>query len=327
MIKKRINWYLVVIAVVTAVGLFFARESCVNFDLKEQLNQQLMKANEKLGRAETKFGDAQKKIDELSQQIQAEIKERNAIATRYAELEAELKDVKKQKQKVKVVYREGPTITVPQELDLVKGLLYQAVDKQTLKEILRIPGEYQDFRLKIHVTVEPVAEQLDVEFNFQYELGLRVKLKLIETLTPTGAINHYAELFELDKNGNEVNKLRIEDFEVITRRPENKTFHWFNPKLDIGATLNVRSTLNMATGSSLGVSLMSYGLTRSDLMFKFARVGVGFSDGGLELQVSPVSWNVAKNLPLLDNLWITPYVGKDVTSPHYSGGVVFGVSL
>ena len=57
-------------------------------EVSSELNKKLMEANLEIGRAESEFGDASQHIKHLEKHLKKEIKERNALLTRYGELKA-----------------------------------------------------------------------------------------------------------------------------------------------------------------------------------------------------------------------------------------------
>jgi hypothetical protein len=109
-----------------------AKVGWMNFELRaanEKLNKELMESDLELGRAETKFGNANKYIKQLEADIRKEIKDREAIATRYGTLQARYRKLVKNRKakKVNTEYANGKKLKIPGKL--AKGQLYEATDK------------------------------------------------------------------------------------------------------------------------------------------------------------------------------------------------------
>jgi hypothetical protein len=306
---------------------------CDNMKLEErtsQLNAELMQANLDKGRAETQFGNAEKYIGELEESIQEEIKAREAEVTRYGELSARYTALKKKKQatKTEIVYRDGPVVEVPADLKLVTGLLYQATSPTTLVSIGELFGEYQDHRLYINARVLPFPnEERSTKWEFGYQLNLKLQAQFVETITPTGAINHYAKIYEVDETGKKVGEFKLDSFKYVVENPNQKQWFWWAPHLDVGA-LGMAGTLppRFTTGGSVGVSFFGYGLTVNDLDWRVLRVSLDLSDGLPGIGLSPVAYNLGALIPLISNLWIAPHVHYGLEG-EWKAGLFIGAVL
>ena len=109
--------------------------------------------------------------------------------------------------------------------------------------------------------------------------------------------------------------LDISDVTWIEAPPKAKSFR-FNPRLSIGMSLS--SDLY----PSLEVSFFSYGKTKGDMDWRFIGVGFGADKDNRYLYLAPVEYNIGKPLPLMDNLFFSPFVGMDQSS-----GMVWGAQL
>lgn len=320
------------VALTLCMGLL-GKVGCDNMKLEErtsQLNAELMQADLEKGRAETQFGDAKKYIKELESTVQDEIKAREAEVTRYGELDARYRALKKKKQatKTEIVYRDGPVVEVPAELKLVTGLLYQATSPTTLVSVGELFGEYKDYRLYINARVLPYPnDERSTKWEFGYQLDLRLQAKFVETITPTGAINHYAEIYEVDPQGKHVGKFEIERFQYVVEKPDQKQWFWWAPHVDLGV-LMLAGTVppRFTTGGSFGFSPFAYGLTVNDLDWRFLRVSFDLSDGLPGVGLTPVVYNLGQLIPLISNFWVGPHVGYGMPG-EWKVGLFLGVML
>lgn len=110
--------------------------------------------------------------------------------------------------------------------------------------------------------------------------------------------------------------------------PEAK-FSWFNPRLYLGADGAVE--LNPVKGEfipNVNLQLMSYGQYKTQPDFSILQVGVGYGVDGKRPQavVTPVSYNIGKHIPLMNNLYLGPSlsVGTD-GNVGVGGGIRVGL--
>ena len=273
------------------------------------LNEQLMEANLKIGKAHTKFGDAQNKIKELDKDLQVALKKNNELISAYGKLKAEYKAFGKSNINPEIIYVEGPAIEVPIELNLKRGMLYQAITQKTLVELDQFTAEYNDNRLSILCLVKPtINRDRKIPMGIGYNLHIRLEGQFIQSYTKSGAINHYLNLWEVDEKGERLGKFEVKSFEVIVQKPENKSFFLWSPRLDAGAFIGSSFDLKLTSGASIGFSTSGYGYTKNDLSWRFLRLGVDFSDSKVGLSLSPALYNVGNVLPLVSNLFLGPYV-------------------
>jgi len=285
-----------------------------------KLQETLMTQNLELGRAHTQFGEAQDQIGKLEQRIQDEINTRDALLTRYGELEAKLEQAVVPKPvKTIVKYVEGPPIEIQQ--DLISGLLYQAVAIHTLSPIDKLKGTYKDHRLDISCLIQPSPGELDIPILIGYNLTLRLKGVYAETITPEGAVNNYVTLYEVDKEGNEIKKLELEKFEMVVTDLRSSQFFWWAPHVSIGAYIGYQTREKPSLGGSLGISLMGYGLTENDLSWRFLQLSFDISET-IGFGIDPVMYNLGGPIPLISNLWISPHIGVDI-----EGFFTFGLAI
>lgn len=302
---KGLSTIILIGALVLATGLL-GKIGWQNWELEDSntmLNRQLMQANLEVGRARTEFGDAEKYIGELEGAIQEEIQDRDATLTRIGTLTAQLRRRSKKSGKAKTVYVEGPTVEVPAEINYIAGVLYQAITERTLRRLDNMHAEYEDERVKILVTISSYPNRLgDIAVEWDVDSFLRIRGVLAETRTPSGAINHYITLYEIDQDGNDVSKLELTQFNMVVTDERKPKFHLWAPHVDVG--LNVGwSARRLRYGGLAGLSLMGFGLTRNDLTWRFLRLSLDVQED-LALGITPVLYNIGNSIPLVSNLWV-----------------------
>lgn len=296
-------------------------------DLNTQLNEQLMAKDLELGRAHTQFGDAQEKIGELEKEIQSEISQRDSLLTRYGVLEAKYIASQKPTPGTTVIeYTEGPPVEVC-NATFDSGMLYLGQTDKSLKMVDNLLGSYQDNRLIIHCLVKPELDVLQVPILISYDLTLRLKGVFAETITPSGAINHYATLYEIDENGNEIGKFQLTNYEVVVEDQRVPQFFWWMPKIDIGmyGGVRIQEPPEPGFGASIGFSFFGYGLDEGNLSWRFLRLSVDIGEN-LAFGLSPVLWNAGDPIPILSNLYLAPHFNVDI-SGKFTIGVFVGASL
>jgi len=220
---------------------------------------------------------------------------------------------KKKKTITRIVYQD-------KEIDLPTGKLFVKLEDGTYKKITSLTYSYKDFRIAINGDA--------VKKEISYKLNQRFKAVLVESKIPGGAFNHYASLYELDDKGKVVSKLTLTNFTVIKSPELPPRFMWWNPKLDLMFGGGITHRLGGVWLADIGLSFMSYGRTTNDIYWKFPRIGVGLtsgSDSGLSITLSPVQYNIGHQLPLISNLWISPFGGWDFV--NQSGLVGLGISV
>lgn len=100
----------------------------------------------------------------------------------------------------------------------------------------------------------------------------------------------------------------------------------FNPRLYL--SLNGGVLINppqLETIPNLYLSLFSYGQTKINPTWSFLGIGLGYeiNKRNPTFILSPVNYNVAKHLPLVDNLYVGPTVSVDT---NRNIGITFGLS-
>jgi hypothetical protein len=293
----------------------------------EQLNSQLMQAKLDVGRAETMFGDASAKIHKLNKQIQDEIEARDAEITRYGELKAryDVLVAKKPVTKTETIYISEDPIECP-NTKFVRGLIYEAITDKSLLPLREYTGRLEDFRISIDCTITPVPnDQRHIPMSAGYQLHQKFGGQLVETRLPTGGINHYVTLFEIGPEGQRLDDLKLDSWEVVVTDETAPKWFWWTPHLDILGFVGAGPENLPYLGGSLGVSFMGYGVTEDDLSWRVLRISGDFgTDVGIG--ITPALYNLGDLIPLISNLWVGPHVSKGLNTT-WTLGVVLGAQL
>lgn len=255
-----------------------------------------MQADLSIGRANTSLEEANKHIKELDAQIQKDIKDKDAKLDSIGEIEA-----------TNTVHNSGKLIT-PTIAQIMNP--NTPIDKCIF--ISTLPFSYEDFRLNVSGDA--------IKKTFEYTLNQKFEIIVAETKSNNGAVNNYAELYELDGSGKRINKLQLTKFNVYKNPIDPKKFKWWDPAIDILAGGILSTGYNVGLNGNLGVSFFSYGRYRN-LDYRFLRLAVGIDKGGLELSLSPAQYNFAQPLPFVNNLWITPQIGYNLDVKTYFLGL------
>lgn len=315
---KYIPW-LIVILMLGGVSFYYYRDAQSTAELLSMKNKELMTANLELGRAHTIITD-QKKVHraalaDIEDSWKKEIDKRKALIVAFGQMEARYEaEKRKVKTITKVRWRDRNTDRV---IDLPKGKIFIRQDNGEYKEITSLTYGYKDFRISIKGDA--------IEQTLSYKLTQRFRGQMVATLLPNGAKNHYVKIFELDDKGKAVKELELEHLDVLTSNDLPKRMMWFNPKLDLGIGAGVNSKLVFTWVADFGFSFAAYGVTKDDITWRFLRVGTGLSNHGFSLTFSPAQLNIGKFLPVVSNIWLTPYAGYEFGTPAAHFGL--GMSL
>jgi hypothetical protein len=292
--------------------------------VNDQLNAELMQAKLEVGKAHTQFGDAQKYIAELEDKLQREIAAHNELVTQYGELLAAYN-----------AHGGGhsdpsdPVIdpVVGTETLLDPGALYVAQGEHELQPFSQ-PMKYglSDSRLNINVAVSTMPRG-SLKFvpvaDIQYDLHLNILAHFAQTITESGAVNNYAELYEVDKDGKRLGKFEITKFEYIVEDLRKPKLRWWAPHIDLAVIAGWSG--GVLTGASIGLSPSGYGKTDNDLTVRFPRIGIDITSG-IGIDFSPAVFNIADPLPLISNIWIGPFVSA-THNRGYGFGLLIGVVM
>ena len=305
----------IILVVASGATYYHYREVGSLRAMLELSNRTAQEAKLEIGRANTKLADANQTISLLTKEIQEEIRARKADIETYGKVIAEYKKAAERVKVItKIVYRDREQI-----VELPMGKLYMRISDRVYEEITALQWKYQDFR----ITLEGDC----IKGELSYKLHQKFQGQFVETKLPTGAYNHYLNIWETDESGKKVGQLQLTSFEVIKRKPDKNTFKFINPKLDLGLSGGVYTSAEGTWMGDIGVSLSSHGATVNDLRWRFIRASAGLTNNGFSLNFSPVQYNLGSVLPLISNLWATPYAGYDFTHQQFHFGLGISVVL
>lgn len=110
------------------------------------------------------------------------------------------------------------------------------------------------------------------------------------------------------KAGDKDYDIKISHAQTEQEYPEAK-WSWFNPRLYMGADggVNIGSIKGEFT-PSINVGVMSYGRYKTQPDFSILGVGVGYGtiSKNAQLVITPVTYNIGKHIPLMNNTYIGP---------------------
>jgi hypothetical protein len=125
---------------------------------------------------------------------------------------------------------------------------------------------------------------------------------------------HYAySVFQIEVDG-KTYRVPIDQASLVEEYPSPKLS--FNPRLYLAIDGGIIANPPMHTeiAPSIGLSLFSYGQTKTSPQWSILTVGIGYATQQKSpvAIVSPINYNIGKNLPLIDNLHIGPSISVDV---------------
>lgn len=141
---------------------------------------------------------------------------------------------------------------------------------------------------------------------------------------------HYVyNRFQIEADG-ETHDIPIEQSEFVEEMPE-ASFKW-DPHVRLGVSIGP----SIATGGlkpdqprvraevqpTLDVSLFSYGQTRVNPEWMFLGIGIGYEtqNNDLGILINPVDYNIGEHIPLINNLYLGPTIGTDLSGNIFVGG-------
>lgn len=105
------------------------------------------------------------------------------------------------------------------------------------------------------------------------------------------------------------------------KNPARSRFHLWAPRLSGGFNLMATQEDGIFARPTLGVSLAGYGPSKRDLDYKFAHIGVGFSQDTFDLNLVPVYYRPFRET--LPNTYIGPGVSLSNEGTNYFLGINF----
>lgn len=156
--------------------------------------------------------------------------------------------------------------------------------------------EFTDWRLKVHISGE----------NLKYELSQQFEIDVVQ-VEAGNANPYFVSVFELDSDGKRLgDPLSIKEFSVY-KSVVSETGFYFHPTLAITAhqplyAYNDSIALGLYPG--LSAALWSYGEIGEDTpLVRFPTLEVLLGEEPI-VGVCPASYNVAKHIPILTNLYM-----------------------
>jgi hypothetical protein len=259
---------------------------------KEQLyNEQMIQLSSNVVSQRVEFNNKllQAQIATLNTQITDLAKARDQEIVAVGEIVAELKqDFKEQ---IGHIYKDAQ--------DNSKDYV-ETVIKKTLSDQSQIPWGWAMY--------SPNIEGAEKWTTGTYPLKLHTKIAIGENDDRSDAmVEAYmtSNIFEADRG--KKFPIDISSVSWVEKPPQEKSF-MFNPRLSIG--MNIGSEVYPA----LEVSFFSYGETKGDMDWRFLGLGFGATGDHRYLSLAPVEYNIGKPLPMMENLFIAPYIGLDEES-------------
>jgi hypothetical protein len=317
---NKIKLFFIGFGLLSLIGLssYLGYKSYELIKITRLLNEKLQEANLEIGKAQTEITKKDISMKDLSNELQKVLKNNKELVVKYNEIVALYNASGHGNSNNSTT---SDTIHSNDNLFDI-GHIYLAISKNDILNFNPpVKFKFQDYHLNSDISLLSNQDQLFLDVS--YQLNLRLSIKQIETISKTGARNNYIELYELDNNDKEINKLKLTKFISVIKDDRTKQFHFWNLKLDFSAATWFDTQFNY--GASLGITPFSYGLTTNDLAYKFARFGFLFSSQKFSLNFSPIEWNAASHLPILSNLWLYPFISYSF--PSIGGGIGLGVQL
>jgi hypothetical protein len=287
------------IAIVIIVGGFAyvsAKEIMNHFSIKNDLlKEEMVRLSENIVSQKVQDSAAllNDRITKLDSSILELVEQRGqqitAVGEVIARLESEIRDVKSNL----YVDKEDPEKTMDDTVVYTKD------------------AEGEDFPLA-QVFYNPFLEGEDKWTTRSYPIQFKTKLIIAESgdrkdvIAETTMKNDTIEAYRgLDK------PLSIESVEWVERSKR-----WmFNPRLSLGMNVSDEPY------PSLGLTWFSYGRTKRDMDWKFLNMGFGYNDN-FHLFLAPVEYNLGNHIPIIENLFIGPYIGVNEESDLEYGGLL-----
>jgi hypothetical protein len=132
-----------------------------------------------------------------------------------------------------------------------------------------------------------------------------------------GIETQYVQLWAKSPDSDERIPLTVMKADFLYTDPEAPEFRLWTPHLDGGLSGGYVGTDGFVGGGSLGISIMSYGVTPDDNIWRFVRVAGGTDGDRAWLEIDPAGYNVGQQLPLIDDMWI--WAGGAIAPSGYGG--------
>ncbi len=148
---------------------------------------------------------------------------------------------------------------------------------------------------------------------------------VISTQSRDGSDNRYVEMwaennFTTQSKGKKY-PLTISHVDWVKKELSNKEF-MYNKRLSFSSNLGMYELY-----PSIDLSFFSYGKTNRDMDWKFIEFSFGGTHKNLYIGFIPVSYNVGHFIPLVENLFVGPYINTDMESlgTMFNYGINFSI--
>jgi hypothetical protein len=146
--------------------------------------------------------------------------------------------------------------------------------------------------------------------------SLEISKRIYSTITVYGidknGRNYAYSKVNIDVNGKQYT-LPITESKLVEQYPTSSFS--LNPRLYLGIDpgLTLKNPLAFEAAPNLSLSIFSYGKTKTSPTWTFANFGLGYAMNNYSpvLIVTPVNYNIAEHLPLVNNLYIGPSISLD----------------
>lgn len=287
--SKIIKWaipIMIVVIVLMSIGLFYTIKKMNDFkDMFETTKSALSDADQKYNQAKVLLEEKEFKISVVDKKLQEEIGKSKA----YEEI------VVKWVTKIKG----GGVTNVIHQYPVSETSI--AVQKEHSNELTFYSKyNYGDFRIDITTDTKSKV----IEYVLTQDMGVKI-YKL-------GDYDYRAEIIEYNRFTKEpVTTFTSSKFDI---RKVYKSSDKFNlgANITIGGNASINSNLKFSPGGYIGFNFMSYGVSPLDSKYRFATIAPG-TNGAF---IIPFSYNVGRNLPLFNDLYIDiPMVGMEYKLP------------
>lgn len=253
--------------------------------------------------------------------------EDNAWRVSFEASKAELADLRKklEEQNSKLLQTLEERNEKIDEIGIIKAKLEQTVKLQQASSHVYLKGKKTDHHfIKIYKKASdgsefPIAWAMfhpnQDDPNKLWKTGtypVELTANIIETEDKTGIYNRYVELNaennQMKETKGNLYPIKLTSVKWAKNELKTKSFSFFNPRLGLSGVFT-----NDFFAPALDISLSSYGKSEADMDWRFFTFGLGLSnsddDSEIAFAFTPVQWNFAKVVPLINNAFVGPAIG------------------
>ncbi len=170
-----------------------------------------------------------------------------------------------------------------------------------------------------NIYYNPNMEKVEDRFT-HYAMPLEFHVGILMTEKKDGSYDRIVELNVespyIKKYRGKKFKMKVKDFKWTKRKITDKKFR-FHTRLGFGANFNTDDFT-----PAIDVSFFSYGRTKVDMDWRFLTFSLSGDRDVVSIGVTPVSYNLGKVIPVIENLFIGPNINIDDT-----GKTKYGVGI